>query len=62
MKSLPWWLLRLAAPFGGFPREALEVRPFWRHPLRLDDTRLVALLGEEPRTPLDVAVARALGR
>lgn len=42
---------------------ALAVRglqPFWRHPVRLDNARLVALLGEEPRTPLDEAVATTL--
>ncbi len=60
LKSFPWWLMRLLAPFGGFPREVMEVRPLWRHPVRLDNRRLVALLGAEPRTPLDTAVAAAL--
>lgn len=56
----PWWLMRLAAPFGGFPREAAEIAPFWRHPMRFDNTRLVALIGPEPRAELDVAVRQAL--
>jgi hypothetical protein len=38
----------------------MEVRPFWRHPVRLENSRLVGLLGNEPRTPLDDAVATAL--
>lgn len=59
-KPFPWWLMRLLAPFGGFPREVMEVKPLWRHPVRLDNTRLVALLGAEPRTALDAAVAAAL--
>ncbi|MEJ6396142.1 NAD-dependent epimerase/dehydratase family protein [Gymnodinialimonas sp. 2305UL16-5] len=55
-KAFPWWLMRLFAPFGGFPKEALEIEPVWRHPMRLDNTRLVDLLGEEPRTPLATAI------
>ena len=50
-------MMRALAPFGGFPREAAEIAPHWRHPVRLDNRRLVELLGEEPRTPLDEAVA-----
>ncbi len=60
-KPFPWWLMRLLAPFGGFPREVMEVRPLWRHPVRLDNARLITLLGAEPRTPLDSAVTAALG-
>jgi nucleoside-diphosphate-sugar epimerase len=56
----PWWLMRLLAPFGGFPREVAEVLPFWRYPLRLDNSRLITLLGEEPHTSLDEAVAATL--
>lgn len=56
----PWGLLRLLAPFGGFPREAAEIEPHWTHPVRLCNTRLTALLGAEPRTPLDLALRRTL--
>ena len=59
-KAFPWWLMRLAAPFGGFPKEAIEIEPVWRHPMRLDNTRLLALLGQEPRTPLAVAMEQSL--
>lgn len=60
VRSFPWWAMALAAPFGGFPREAAEIAPYWRHPVRLDNTRLVDLIGPEPRTPLDEAVRAAL--
>lgn len=59
-RAFPWWMMRLAAPFGGFPREALEIEPVWKHPMRLDDRRLVDLLGVEPHTPLDQAIAATL--
>jgi nucleoside-diphosphate-sugar epimerase len=58
--AFPWWLMRLLAPFGGFPREAAEIEQYWRHPVRLDNTRLVQLLGVEPRTPILAAVGLTL--
>lgn len=58
--GFPWWAMQLAAPFGGFPREATEIAPYWRHPMRFDNRRLVELIGQEPRTPLDVAVTTTL--
>jgi nucleoside-diphosphate-sugar epimerase len=58
--GFPWWLIRIVGLFGGFPREAAEIAPYWRHPVRLDNARLVDLLGTEPRTPLDAAVAETL--
>lgn len=57
---MPWAPLRLAAPFAPTVRELLEVHPFWRHPVRLDNTQLVAALGSEPHTRLDAAVAATL--
>lgn len=57
---MPWWLLRLAAPFHETMRELVEIKPLWRTPVRLDNARLVALLGTEPHTPLDAAVAASL--
>jgi nucleoside-diphosphate-sugar epimerase len=58
--AFPWWLMRALAPFGGFPREVVEIEPYWRHPMRFDNRRLVELIGREPRTPLDEAVAMTL--
>jgi nucleoside-diphosphate-sugar epimerase len=60
IRRLPWPLLRLAAPFNVTLRELLELRYLWQHPVRLDNTRLRAFLGEEPHTPLDVAVRKTL--
>ena len=57
---LPWWLLRLAAPFNTTLREMMEMRYLWRRPVRLDNTELLAVLGHEPHTPLDDAVEATL--
>jgi nucleoside-diphosphate-sugar epimerase len=56
----PWWLLRLASPFVETLREMQEMRYLWRQPLRMDNARLLAVLGREPHTPLDEAVAATL--
>ena len=58
--KFPWWLMQGLAPFGGLPREVAEITPYWRHPVRLDNTRLVQLIGHEPRTALDVAIKDSL--
>jgi nucleoside-diphosphate-sugar epimerase len=60
IKRLPWAMLYLAAPFVTFMREALEMRYLWDKPLRLDNTKLLRLIGNEPHTPLDDAVRDTL--
>jgi nucleoside-diphosphate-sugar epimerase len=60
IRSFPWIAVCLAAPFSGFMRELLEMRYLWQVPLRLDNAKLVAGLGEEPHTLLDEAVAQTL--
>lgn len=60
IRRLPWWQLRLAALVAETPRELMEMRYLWQHPLRLDNARLVATLGREPRTPLVEAVRATL--
>ncbi len=60
VRAFPWWLLRLAAPFVPTLRELMEMRYLWRQPLRMDNARLVELLGAEPLTPLDDAVEATL--
>ena len=60
-RQLPWALLPVAGLFSETLRELAEMRPFWAHSLRLDNRKLVAFLGEEPRTPLDVAVRATMG-
>ena len=56
----PWPLVLAASPFVPTFREMLEMRYLWRAPLRLDNRRLVGVLGAEPHTPLDVAVRKTL--
>ncbi|MBV8063076.1 MAG: hypothetical protein JOY51_05745, partial [Nevskia sp.] len=60
VRRFPWLLLPLLAPFSTLLREMREMRYLWNEPLRLDNRRLLDLLGAEPRTPLDQAVAAAL--
>jgi nucleoside-diphosphate-sugar epimerase len=56
----PWWLSTLAAPFVVTFREMQEMHYLWRTPLRMDNQRLVAVLGKEPHTPLEQAVEATL--
>lgn len=58
--SFPWWAMPLLAPFVTLFRELKEMRYLWSEPLRMDNAKLVATLGAEPRTPLDIAVKRTL--
>jgi nucleoside-diphosphate-sugar epimerase len=57
---LPWPLLAALAPINETCRELLEVRYLWRTPVLLDDARLVARIGAEPRTELRTALAATL--
>lgn len=58
--SFPWWLATLVSPFVTTFRELREMRYLWRQPVRLTNVRLLAVLGEEPHTPLELAVRRTL--
>jgi len=60
ISAFPWWLTWLAAPFVTVFRELREMRYLWRQPVRLSNASLLAVLGSEPHTPLDVAVRRTL--
>jgi nucleoside-diphosphate-sugar epimerase len=62
IRSFPWIGVYAAAPFVTFMRELIEMRYLWQVPLRLDNGKLVRLLGEEPHTSLDEAVAATLVR
>ncbi|MCE6073891.1 NAD(P)H-binding protein [Agrobacterium vitis] len=59
-KRFAWWMVSLLSPVVPVFRELLEMRYLWREPIALDNRRLVEVLGEEPRTGLDVAVATTL--
>ena len=58
--AFPWWLLTLASPFVATFREMREMRYLWREPVRMDNARLISVLGREPHTPLDEALEATL--
>jgi nucleoside-diphosphate-sugar epimerase len=60
VRPLPWGAMRLAAPFVPVLRELREMKYLWEQPVRLRNDRLRAVIGEEPHTPLDQAVAATL--
>jgi nucleoside-diphosphate-sugar epimerase len=60
VRSFPWIVVRLAAPFNETFRELLEMRYLWQRPIGLDNARLVRLIGPEPHTPLDAALRATL--
>jgi len=60
VRRLSWIMFRLLAPVWPFAREAAEIAYLWRSATRLDNAKLRGLLGEEPHTPLDDAVAATL--
>ncbi|OCP19018.1 MULTISPECIES: NAD(P)H-binding protein [unclassified Ensifer] len=59
-RAFPWWLMTLASPFVPLFRELRKMRYLWRQPLQMPNDRLLDLLGEEPRTPIDEAVVKTL--
>jgi len=60
VRAFPWLLVALLSPFVALFREMREMRYLWLQPLRLDNSKLVAVLGHEPHTALDQAVNNAL--
>jgi nucleoside-diphosphate-sugar epimerase len=60
IKKFAWWLVGLSAPFVPLSSEVWEMRYLWQVPVALDNAKLVSLIGEEPRTPLDEAVNATL--
>jgi len=58
--SLPWLAIAAVAPFNETLREMQEMRYLWNGPVVMDNARLVAKLGAEPRTPLAEALRAAL--
>jgi nucleoside-diphosphate-sugar epimerase len=60
VRSFPWPLVTLLAPFVMLFREMREMRYLWRQPLQLSNERLSGVLTTEPRTPLHQAVRTTL--
>jgi nucleoside-diphosphate-sugar epimerase len=60
IRRFPWPVIHLTAPFVALFRELTEMRYLWQRPLRLDNRKLLGLIGNEPHTPLDEAIRRTL--
>lgn len=60
VSGMPWLIFRIGSLFNETMRELHAVRPLWETPVELDNTKLLGLLGEEPRTPLQAAVEASL--
>jgi nucleoside-diphosphate-sugar epimerase len=60
VKRMTWWLIHTLRLFVPLCRELSEIAYLWNEPHRIDGGKLAAAIGDVPRTPLDVAVARAL--
>ena len=58
--SLPWGVIRLAAPFVPNWRAMVEMRYLWQRPHRLDDSSLRTLIGPPLATPLVQALRQSL--
>lgn len=58
--SLPWPLIRLAAPLVPSWKAIAEMRYLWERPHGLDDAALRALIGEPAHTPLPIALSQSL--
>jgi len=60
VSTMPWFGLRLLSPLVPIFRELSEMAYLWNEPHRIDGKKLIAAIGEVPRTPFDAAVAAAL--
>ncbi|AXE31261.1 hypothetical protein DK842_15990 [Chromobacterium phragmitis] len=60
VSAFPWRLIRLISPFNATLREMMEMRYLWRQPVRMDNGKLLGVLGREWVTPLDEAVEATL--
>ncbi|MDD2926643.1 sugar nucleotide-binding protein [Rhodoferax sp.] len=60
LRHLPWPLMRVGAWLLPTWAALVEMRYLWDTPHTLDNTRLQALIGDEPHTPWPVAVRTAL--
>jgi nucleoside-diphosphate-sugar epimerase len=60
VSGMPWTMLRLLGTVVPIFRELSEMAYLWSTPHAIDSTRLAAVIGDIPFTPLDRAVAAAL--
>lgn len=60
IRSLPWPLIMALSPFVRLFGELAEMRYLWTTPVRLDNAKLVSVLGAEPHTETDEALRATL--
>ncbi|MCI4664635.1 MAG: NAD(P)H-binding protein [Neomegalonema sp.] len=60
IRNMPWTAVRLLSPFVRLFRELTEMRYLWTQPVRLDNAKLLAFLGEEPHTEISTTLSRSL--
>ena len=60
IRRFPWEGLLMLQPFVRLFREMAEMKYLWDVPVRLDNSKLVRLLGAEPHTPVDHAIQATL--
>ncbi len=60
VRFMSWWIVGAASPFVPLMRELWEMRYLWHVPFRLDNSKLLSVLGSEPHTPLEEAVRASL--
>ena len=56
VRSLPWFIFKVASPFSEKMREHYATRPLWQTPIELDNARLAQFLGKEPHTAIESAI------
>jgi nucleoside-diphosphate-sugar epimerase len=60
VRGFPWGAVLALSPFVRLFREMWEMKYLWDVPVRLDNARLVRILGQEPHTPLQIALQETL--
>lgn len=59
--GLPWFIIRMGGLVVPMWREISQIAYLWQRPHRLSGDKLAAAIGKVPHTPLETAVAAALG-
>lgn len=60
IRGFPWPVVLGLSPFVRLFRELAEMKYLWDVPVQLDNSKLVRVLGEEPHTPVDLALQATL--
>lgn len=56
----PWTMMKIGGLFNPMVREVIKMRYLWNIPHSLDNSRLEALIGQEPMTPLQDALKQSV--